>query len=208
MLKGERVILRGIRRDDLTRLWEFNNDPEVEVAGGGDPPMPQSLERLEAQFDENAKKGGRDGTAFAIEADGKLIGQCGLYGFDEFRGTGHRCELGISIGDKDYWGRGYGREAIALLVDYAFTHWNVQRVGLQTLSSNERALRSYRAVGFVEEGRLRRHSWSNGNYVDTVCMSILSEEWQARKSTEQDVQQIVRDAVFNLETAKEKPEKG
>lgn len=203
MLKGERVILRGVRRDDLLRLWEFNNDPEVEVAGGGDPPMPQSLERLEAEFDESAKKGGRDGTWFAIEADGKLIGQCGLYGFDEFRGTARRCELGITIGDKDYWGRGFGREAIALLVDYAFTHWNVQRVGLQTASSNERALRSYRAVGFVEEGRLRRHMWSNGNYVDTVCMSILSEEWEARKRTEQDVQQIVREAVSSLEIAKE-----
>lgn len=178
--------------------------PKWKLRGGGDPPMPQSLERLEGEFDENAKKGGRDGTHFAIEADGKLIGQCGLYGFDEFRGTAHRCELGIAIGDKDYWGKGYGREAISLLIDYAFTHWNMQRVGLQTMSTNERAIRSYRAVGFVEEGRLRRHVWSNGNYGDTVCMSILREEWQARKNTEQEVQQIVRDAVNNLEMTKEK----
>jgi RimJ/RimL family protein N-acetyltransferase len=181
MLKSERVTLRAIRREDLQRLWEFNNDPDVEIAGGGDPPMPQSYERLLAEFDASAQKGGRDGTEFAIEADGKFIGQCGLYGFEEFRGTAHGCELGIAIGDKAYWGRGYGREAVALLVDYAFTHWNLERVGLRTNSTNERAIRSYRAVGFVEEGRLRRNAWNNGQYVDVVCMSILREEWPTKK---------------------------
>lgn len=204
MLKGERVTLRGVRRDDLLRLWEFNNDPEVEIAGGGDPPMPQSLERLEAEYDESVKKGGRDGTTFAIEADGKLIGQCGLHGFNDLHGVVHRCDLGISIGDKDYWGRGYGREAITLLVDYAFTYWNVQRVGLQVLATNERAIRSYQAVGFIEEGRLRRHMWSNGNYVDGVCMSILREEWQARKTTEQEVQQAVQEAVSSFSVSETK----
>lgn len=199
MLKGERVTLRGIRREDLLRLWEFNNDPDVEIAGGGDPPMPQSLERLEAEFEENAKKGGRDGTWFAIEADGKFIGQCGLYGFDDFRGVAHRCDLGIAIGDKEYWGRGYGREALALLVDYAFTHWNMQRVGLQVNATNDRAIRAYRSVGFIEEGRLRRYGWSMGKYVDTVSMSILREEWEARKNTEQEVQQAVQEAVSNLD---------
>lgn len=204
MLKGERVLLRGVRRDDLLRLWEFNNDPEVEIAAGGDPPIPQSLERIEAEFDENARKGGRDGTWFVIEADGRAIGQCSLFGFDQFKGVAHRCELGIAVGDKDYWGKGYGREAITLLVDYAFTHWNVQRVGLQVLATNERAIRAYQAVGFVQEGRLRRYMWSNGSYVDGVIMSILREEWQARKTTEQEVQQIVQDAVSHLTETEEK----
>jgi hypothetical protein len=70
MFQGERVRLRAIERDDLTRLWAFNNDVEVELAGGGDPPMPQSLARLEAEFDQDAAKGGRDGTSYAIEVDG------------------------------------------------------------------------------------------------------------------------------------------
>jgi len=172
------VTLRGIRREDLPRLCEFNNDLAVELAGGGDPPMPQSLERLQAEFDHSASKGGRDGTWFAIEADGKLIGQCGLFGFDEFRGVAHVCELGIAIGDLEYWGRGYGRSAIGLLLDYAFRYWNLQRVWLKTNSANERAIRSYKACGFIEEGRLRRHEWNNGKYVDTVCLGILRSEWE------------------------------
>ncbi len=53
MLIGQRVTLRGITRDDLERQWQFNNDVEVELAGGGDPPYPQSLERLQAEFNLN-----------------------------------------------------------------------------------------------------------------------------------------------------------
>ncbi len=178
MLKGKKVTLRGVRREDLPHLSEFNNDIEVETSGGGDPPMPQSLERLQAEFDQNSAKGGRDGAWFVIEADGKVIGQCVLHSFDTCQGINHNCELGIVIGDKAYWGKGYGREAVNLLVGYAFHHWNVHRVWLRTNSGNERAIRAYLACGFVEEGRLREHEWNNGRFVDTVMMGILRREWE------------------------------
>ena len=178
MLRGEKVILRSIERNDLERLWEFNNDLEVELASGGDPAMPQSLQRLQAQFDAEWGKGGRDGTSFAIEVDSKFVGHCALFQFDEIA---HTCELGITIGDKDYWGRGYGREAIRLLLDYAFRLRNVRRVYLSVNGNNERAIRAYRACGFVEEGRLRAHVWSDGQYVDLVYMGILSDEWQGKE---------------------------
>jgi len=180
MLKGPRVTLRGIRREDLPRLWEFNNDTDVELAGGGDPPIPQSLERLQAEFDKGASEGGRDGAWFAIEADGKLIGQCALHGFDLCKGVARNAELGIGIGDKEYWGKGYGREAVGLLVDYGFRHWNLHRIWLSTLSINERAIRCYRACGFVEEGRLREHAWNDGRYVDVAYLGLLRSEWEHR----------------------------
>jgi RimJ/RimL family protein N-acetyltransferase len=175
MLRGDTVVLRAIRRDDLPRLCEFNNDLDVEVAGGGDPPMPQSLERLQAQFDQDAAKGGRDGANFAIEVGGLFIGQCGLHGFNE---TDRTVELGIAIGDKSYWGQGHGRDAVRVLVDYAFRYRNMRKVWLRVWGNNERGIRSYRAVGFVEEGRLRRHVWSAGEHVDLVYMGILREEWR------------------------------
>src|SRR5437660_3454566 len=108
MLRGDKVILRALEREDLKHQWQFNNDVEVELSGGGDPPMPQSLERLEAEFEETARRGGRDGTVFAIEADGKFIGQCGLRHEGLIDSTAGTFELGIAIGDKDYWGKGYG----------------------------------------------------------------------------------------------------
>jgi RimJ/RimL family protein N-acetyltransferase len=176
MLQGERVLLRAIRRDDLERLCEFNNDIEVELAGGGDPPMPQSLERLQADFDRETAKGGRNDATFAIEVAGQLVGACGLSNFNP---TALTCELGIGIGDKAYWGQGYGRECVRLLVEYAFRYRNLRKVWLWVHAANERAIRAYRAAGFVEEGRLRQHVWSNGRYDDVVQMGILRVEWEA-----------------------------
>jgi len=178
LLQGEKVLLRAISRADLPRLYAFDNDLEVELAGGGDPPIPQSLERLQADFDNEASKGGRNGASFAIEADGLFIGQCALYHFDDVAQT---AMLGITIGDKAYWGRGYGREALSLLLDYAFRLRNLRRVWLSVNGNNERAQRAYGACGFVEEGRLRQHAWSNGAYIDVVYMGILRTEWETRQ---------------------------
>ena len=174
MLVGERVTLRAMRREDLAKQWEFNNDLEVELAGGGDPPMPQSFERLVADWEREAAKGGRDDGWFAIEVEGEFIGQCGLMHVNE---TARTAELGIGIGDKRYWGRGYGREAVNLLLEYAFRYRNYRRVWLWVHGDNERAIRSYIACGFVEEGRLREHVFSNGRYVDAVFMGMLRAEW-------------------------------
>lgn len=170
MLKGTHVTLRAMRRDDLPRLNAFNNDVAVELAGGGDPPLPQSLERLEAEFDSSTGNGGRDGTMFAIEVDGVMIGQCALF---NLHSVAHRMELGITIGDQAYWGKGYGREAVQLLVDYGFRHHNLHRIFLEVHARNERAIRAYQACGFVEEGRLLQHVWSDGSYDDLVIMGVL-----------------------------------
>lgn len=180
MIHGHRVILRALRRDDLPRLHRFNNDVEVELAGGGDPPLPQSLERLQAEFDANASRGGRDGPSFAIEVDGVYIGGCGLFDFDS---VARQAKLGIGIGDKAYWGQGYGREAVQLLVDYGFRHHNLHRIWLEVNGRNERAIRAYRACGFVEEGRLRQHVWSDGAYDDLVIMGVLNDRPAGMPST-------------------------
>jgi len=173
MLNSARVTLRAIRRDDLYRLCQFNNDVVIELSGGGDPPTPQTLQRLEAEFDQDSLRGGRDGARFAIEADGLFIGQCALFNFNVIHGT---CELGITIGDHDYLGKGYGREAIRLLLDYAFRLRNVRKVSLMVNSTNARAMSAYAACGFKEEGRLRRHVWSDGEYIDLVSMGVFADE--------------------------------
>jgi RimJ/RimL family protein N-acetyltransferase len=174
MLKGKRVVLRAMERSDLPLVHAFNNDLAVELAGGGDHPMPQSMSRLEAEFDQRAGGGGRDGESFAIVAEGNFIGSCALFNFDNLAQT---AELGIGIGNKLYWGKGYGREAIALLVDYGFRYRNLHKVHLRVHGLNERAQRAYKAVGFVEEGRLRAHVYSNGDYDDLVLMGVLRSEW-------------------------------
>jgi RimJ/RimL family protein N-acetyltransferase len=181
MLQGERVRLRALAREDLPLVWAFNNDLAVELAGGGDPPYPQSLARLQAEFDQDAARGGRDTTRFAIEVEGKCIGACALFNVNAPSQT---CELGIGIGVKEYWGRGYGRECVRLLLQYAFRYLNYRKVWLRVHAPNERAIRTYRACGFVEEGRQRAHVWRDGAYDDLVLMGILREEWHAQGNDE------------------------
>ncbi|HEY7122903.1 MAG TPA: GNAT family protein [Ktedonobacterales bacterium] len=177
MLKGEKVLLRALRDEDIKQLAEFNNDVEYELLAGGDPWEPQTFAQFAAQWRHWARRG----PLFAIEADGKLIGTCGLFHFDE---TARTCELGIGIGDRNYWGRGYGRDALRVLLNYAFRLRNLHKVCLRVDGINARAIGSYQAVGFVEEARLRAHVWNNGRYVDEILMGILRSEWeQAQHAT-------------------------
>jgi RimJ/RimL family protein N-acetyltransferase len=177
MLSGKRVTLRAMRREDLESYNALRNDLEIALLARDSPPAPEEMERTLADFDEHLKRDPREHPWFAIEADGKFIGQCLLRNFDH---TSRTCELGISIGDRAYLGHGYGREAVELLVDFAFRLSNMGKVWLTLSAANERARRSYAACGFVEEGRLRRHIWVGGAYDDLVYMGILRNEWATR----------------------------
>jgi RimJ/RimL family protein N-acetyltransferase len=179
MLQGERVTLRALEREDLPWLWEHHNDYEVDSLVNDGPPEPQSLARLEAEFDKEIAEGGRDGTRFAIDAAGMLIGRCELFDVDE---VSRNCKLGISI-SKEYWGQGFGREAVELLLDYAFEKRNLEKVHLDVLEDNERAIRSYSSCGFGEEGRLRRHAWHEGAFKDLVLMAVHRDDWRKPDSS-------------------------
>lgn len=178
MLTGDKVILRAVRREDLPRIYQFNNDPEFAFLVDEEPWEPVSLERTEARFEEQVSDSQRNGPRFAIEADQQYIGHCLLHTIDDFART---CQIGIGIGDPAYQGHGYGRDAVRLLLRYAFTMRNLRKVELSVNADNERAIRSYRACGFVDEGRLREHAFVNGAYIDVLCMGILRTEWLQRQ---------------------------
>jgi diamine N-acetyltransferase len=173
VLQGKRVILRAVEREDLKQLHALNQHVELVLAGDGHwQPLP--LAAFEKHYEKRLED--TEQAAFVIEADGKLIGDTVLHSRD------HRSRVssfGIAIYEPDYLGKGYGREAIALLLDWAFDIRNYVRIWLTTWSTNERAIRCYRALGFVEEGRLRRHIFVNGQYVDTLVMGLLRDEWCA-----------------------------
>ncbi|MCB9161197.1 MAG: GNAT family N-acetyltransferase [Caldilineaceae bacterium] len=176
MLHGKRVTLRALERDDLAQLWAFNNDLAVELAGGGDPPMPQSFARVQADFDNRTGAGGRDDAGFAVEADGKLIGQCALFDFDPVART---CELGITIGDKAYWGRGYGRRssrpAPALRLPLP---QSTQSLSPRPRPQCARWPHTAPAV-LLRRGRLREHVWSDRRTMTCWSWASLLREWQA-----------------------------
>lgn len=175
MLVGERVRLRPFERGDAERLWEYENDAELHTLGDDTPPKPWSLARIQAELD-TITAGADDRDEFAIEADGKLIGGCNLRDFDR---TAQTCAFGIWIGDRAYWGGGYGREALTLLLDYAFRIRNQRKITLDVQAVNQRALRTYERLGFVEEARQREQVWVAGRYVDLVHMGLFRHEWEA-----------------------------
>ncbi len=173
MLKGEKVTLRPLERDDLKRFHELQQDVELGILAFGHwAPFPMAA--LEKLFDKSLE-GDREKTWFAIEVDGKMIGDINLHGMDRRHSN---AELGIAIYDRDCLGKGYGRDAIKTLLRWAFRIQNWYRIWLTTVSVNERAIRCYRACGFIEEGRLREHVFHDGTYVDLVMMGLLRSEWE------------------------------
>ncbi len=175
MLNGERVLLRPIARQDLPEIWRLLEDLEVAVRSDAGPIHPVSLARYEARFDREAADPSKDEAWFVIEIDGRAIGQGGLYRIDHFN---RRCELGIALG-RVHWGKGFGQDAVRTLVGYAFEYLSMNRVSLQVLAEDPRAVGAYRKAGFVEEGRLRQQGWVRGRFHDELLMSILRDEWES-----------------------------
>lgn len=174
MLRGAKVIIRATERADVKQLWELEQQNPDLVLLNRDSWTPESLASFEHDFE---KRLGNSPSWFVIEADGKPIGSIGL--MDQSRRDG-TAQLGIGIFDPDYVGHGYGREALTLFLDWAFRIQNWRRIWLTVLGNNERAIRAYRAVGFVEEARLREQSVWCGQIVDDLMMGLLRDEWFQR----------------------------
>ena len=120
----------------------------------------------------------QDQIVFAILTveGGHLLGNCGLRNID----WKNRCaSFGIFIGNKRFWGKGYGTEATRLLLRYAFEELNLHRVELEVYDFNTRAIRAYEKAGFRREGTRRQALYREGSWHDIHLMAILKEEWEA-----------------------------
>ena len=87
--------------------------------------------------------------------------------------------VGIGLGEREFWGRGYGTDAMKVILRFAFHEMNLRRISLNTFEYNPRAIRSYEKAGFVHEGRVRKYLWREGQRWDLIYMGILREEWDA-----------------------------
>jgi len=173
-LIGERVYLRSLEARDLALLRHWANDPEIrgltgEVTAMSEDGAERFLERVHTEHD-------RHWFVVALRENDQMIGEAGLLRmFPAWRTT----DLSLIIGEKEAWNKGYGSEAILLLLDYAFGHLNLHRVALGVVGFNERALHFYEKVGFRREGVQRDGYYFDHRYYDFVMMSILEEEYRA-----------------------------
>lgn len=177
MIFGEKVRLRAMERTDLPRFVAWLNDPEVRRGISQFLPMSQAQEE---RWFETVLELPREEQPFAVDVRRRrwaLVGSCGLFRFDR---QARSAELGIMVGEKSLWGRGYGTATMRTLVRHGFDTLNLNRIYLRVYESNLRAMRVYDRVGFREEGRLRQDHFADGRYEDTVIMGLLREEWRAR----------------------------
>ena len=169
MIVGERVTLRRVEPEDYPAIQRWQNDPEV--FRWMDYERPFSLEDIR----RSEEHGAADGHPFVIEAEGKPIGRVGLFGIKHRSMHGN---LYIFIGERSVWGKGYARDALDLLLHYAFVTLNLRLVQLWTLADNDRAIRLYKSLGFIEDGRLRDRAYHDGMIVDSLIMSITRDEFE------------------------------
>lgn len=176
MIRGERVHLRAIERTDIPTFLRWFNDAEVTQYLSMYLPMSETAEMrwYERQLDDSSN------LVLCIETlDGIHIGNIGLHDIDT---RARLAELGITIGEKAYWGQGYGRDAIRTLCRFAFHEMNLHRIYLRVISYNDRARRCYLAAGFTPEGTLREAHYSRGTYHDMHVLGLLRHEFDAQQA--------------------------
>lgn len=179
MLKGNKVKLGPVKREFIDYYLKWMNDPELTQYLMMYRPLTREME--EDWF--NSLKNREDFFIFAIllfnqDEIEKLLGNCSID--VDWKNRVGTC--GIIIGEKAYQGKGYGTEAMELLVNYGFNTLNLNRIQLETFSFNIRALKSYQKVGFKEEGIRRQAIYVNGGYRDAIMLGILKNEWHKIKS--------------------------
>jgi RimJ/RimL family protein N-acetyltransferase len=182
---GEKVLLRDKRISDIPDDYAWRRDPELSKLDAT-LPMQMSYDDYRRYAREELNYNSRWSKRFAIDTlegeasnegdepePGRHIGNCMYYDIDERRGE---TELGIMVGDRDYWSRGYGTDAVTTMLDYIFTSTKLNKVYLHTLMWNDRARKSFARSGFVEIREVRRNS------MDFMRMELERQDWEAARS--------------------------
>ncbi len=179
MICGERIRFRAIEHADLPRCQAWLNDPEVIEGLAQIVPL---SELDEEHWFEQAMRRDKEERPLAIEVrEEDAWRHVGNIGFLNLEWIPRAAELGIFIGDKSIWNKGYGTEAVELLLRHGFQTLNLNRIYLHVFANNLRARHSYEKAGFVLEGTLRQAVYRHGEYLDMLIMSVLRAEWSARR---------------------------
>jgi len=174
MLRGQKVLLREKRQEDAYADYRWRTDEELARLDATIPlklPLTEFLTYYAEELEYPTPRRRR----FAIESleDNKHIGNCMYYDISFNAGE---AELGIMIGDKDYWGKGYGEDAVNTLVDHIFDTVKLKRIYLHTLEWNVRAQMCFQRCGFQPYAHLKR------NKRKFIAMEILRENWERRRN--------------------------
>jgi RimJ/RimL family protein N-acetyltransferase len=169
MINRSKVRLRNKRLADARNDYEWQRDPELAWLDATTP-LRCTFEEFRSEYASELHYPNPSRRSFAVEtAEGRHIGNCVYYNIDESRGE---AELGIMIGDRDYWDKGYGTDAVRTLVDHVFRRTRLRRLYLKTLVNNTRAQKCFRKCHFTPCGYLERDGFS------FLLMELDRSQWQ------------------------------
>lgn len=172
-LIGDKVYLSPIDKNDYVKYTEWVNDMDVAVG------MIFATKLIDEESEKNTlERLAKNEFNFAVIANetNEVIGNVGFPNIDYINRTG---EVGIFIGDKNYWGNGYGQQALELLLDFGFNLLNLNNIHLKVYSYNSPAISCYKKIGFKEAGRLREAKIVAGTKYDEIYMDILAKEFKS-----------------------------
>lgn len=174
-LKGEKIYLRAIAKSDVNEDYLFwINDPEV-TSGLDSGKKPSTISELDQYVTRCISEPNVIMFAICDVKENKHIGNIKLDAFDSSART---CQLGLLIGDKNSWGKGIGKEACRMAINYAFSELNMRKVLLAVYANNPNAKRLYESLGFKLEGTLREQVFANGEYFDKHYMGVFKSEFK------------------------------
>ena len=173
-LLGEHIYLSPVSEEDVENYTKWMNDFETTDYIGQSTQI-YTVEK-ERRFLEKCSEDKNEVTLGIVNLKtDKLIGNCGL---KDINIIGRTATLGIFIGEKAERSKGYGAEAIKLLLDFGFNYLNLHEIKLDVYEFNKRAIKCYEKVGFKEYGRRRECVYINSKYYDVISMDILKQEFK------------------------------
>ena len=174
-MKGTKVVLREKRIEDAADDYAWRTDQELARLDATRPLNMSFKDYLTYTREELAFPSPRSKRLAIDTLDGKHIGNCMYYDIDNRTGE---TELGVMIGDRDYWSKGYGTDSVGSLLEHIFTTTVLTRIYLHTLEWNHRARRSFAKAGFQELRNVRR------NGMDFILMEIMRSDWERRRNSD------------------------
>ena len=173
MTNDSKIKLRNKRLSDARNDYEWQRDYEL-ARLDATTPINCSFQEYLTDYSDEIQYPSPYRHPFSVEThDGKHIGNCVYYNVDEHKGE---AELGIMIGDRDYWNRGYGTDTVSALINHIFRRTALNRIYLKTLVSNTRAHRCFMKCNLKPCGFLERDGY------EFLLMEIYRNEWQQQQS--------------------------
>jgi len=174
VIKGEKIILKKISLQDVTEEYlSWLKDEEVME---GIETSNYTYEKLYSYIENVLKDKNTEMFTIRDKNSNKHVGNIKIVN-DFFN---RHSEMGILIGDKNYWRKGVGTEACKLIINYVFEFHKMNKIWLAVHSSNISAYHLYKKLGFKEEGCLKEHVFKNGKFIDKYLMALFQREWKVQ----------------------------